>query len=61
MTLGGVEEGRKKMVRRRRGGKRVKVIAVTVTCDYDHEVQGHLHCNLSLSLVKGQAKYTISQ
>lgn len=56
-----MEEGRKKMVRRRRGGKRVKVIAVTVTCDYDHEVQGHLHCNLSLSLVKGQAKYTISQ
>lgn len=39
---------------------REKVNAVPVTCDYGHEVQGHLHCNLSLSPVKGQPRKTIA-
>lgn len=37
-----------------------KVNAVTVTCDYGHEVQGHLHRDLSLSLDKGQHRNTMA-
>lgn len=56
--LGG-REG-EKMARRKRESWG-KVIAVTVTCDYSHEVQGYLHCNLSLSPDKGRPQNTITQ
>ena len=59
MTLGG-REGEKDGGEERRESQG-KVSAVTVTCDYGHEVQGHLHCNLTPSLVKGQTQNTITQ